>query len=260
MDSESDDYSFWSALMRFSALDEVVDAIVDRAQGRTAPTVVITANIQHIAIASRDADFRALLSSADVLVPDGWPVVSGLRLLGNRGSNRITGADLFPAVIARAEREGLSVGIVGGSEGVADKAKRRAESLHPNLCVVVAESPVFGAPPNSKDAGELKAVVNGANPDLLFLCVGTPKSEELARLSREQLSAGVVMCFGAAVDFYAGTRRRAPLLWRRLNAEWLYRLVSEPARLFPRYVESAPLFVASLRAEVRRRRQRAGAS
>lgn len=238
--------------MQMSDIKTAATAIVELATS-DATFLVITPNIQHFYIAQTDIGFLQILKEAEFLLPDGWPVVAGMRLLDGYRGKRITGADLMMEVLKGASSRGLSVGLMGGSPGVADRAAVRARSLHPKLDVISLDSPMFESGREETDLARLLESVPDQRIDLLFLCIGTPKSELLAFQAMSRLNCGAILCFGAAIDFLSGDRPRAPHLLRLLHLEWLYRIRQEPTRLLPRYLKAAPKFALIVASEAIRR-------
>lgn len=249
-DSTAADVSVISGIpLQMTDITSAASAITENAQKAKA-FLVITPNIQHFLVARTNAKFLQILKDADFLLPDGWPVVLGMRLLDGYRGRRITGADLMMECLMHAADQGLRVGLMGGGPGVAVRAAERAKSMYPKLDVVGLTSPMFGCGDGDDDASKLLSSMPDLRLDLFFLCVGTPKSEFLAASALSRLNCGAVMCFGAAINFLSGDRERAPLLVQRLNLEWLYRLWQEPRRLLPRYLQAAPAFAKSLADEM----------
>lgn len=204
--------------------------------------VVVTPNIQHVVQAEDDADFAHACNSADLVLPDGWPVVAVMRRVGDWQGGRVAGSDLAPRVLAAACEAGLSVAFVGGRDSTATTAAANARVLYPGLDVVLARSPEFATRPTAADADRLTRDVAEVKADILFLCLGAPKSELLAAATARQLNVAVVLCFGAVIDHLAGTQIRAPRWVQSVGLEWAFRIAKEPRRLFGRYARAAPVF------------------
>jgi N-acetylglucosaminyldiphosphoundecaprenol N-acetyl-beta-D-mannosaminyltransferase len=224
------------------SFSEAVDTICELAAGKTRGNLVTTPNIQHIVELERNAEFREAYSKASLVLPDGWPVVAAIRLLGTRCAERVPGSDLLPAVSAEAANRGLTVGFMGGLPNAASEAAAELATKYPKLQVAVTHEapPGFDRTPDST-----RAVINAvamAAPDILFLGFGAPRQEIFALHHLDQLGARVIMCVGAAIDFTAGARPRAPEAVRKLGLEWLFRVLIEPKRLGPRYAKAAPRF------------------
>jgi N-acetylglucosaminyldiphosphoundecaprenol N-acetyl-beta-D-mannosaminyltransferase len=166
---------------------------------------------------------------------DGAPLVALSRLLGTPLRQRVAGADLLEPICAAVASQNLSVYLLGGKPGAAGAAARRLAQTHPGLRVAAqCPPPRFDDDPDATKA--VLADIRRVAPNVLFVCLGAPKQEKWIAAHLDTLPPVVAVCAGAAVDFYSGATRRAPLLWQRLGFEWLYRLLHEPRRLGPRYL------------------------
>lgn len=233
---------------------EAVLALADRPGVHT----VVTVNVDQALNAHDDHEVGAAFRSAAMRLADGFPVVLLSRMVGQPLPGRVTGADLLPAVCARAARSGHRIAIVGGAPGVPEEAARRLTAAHEGLDVVAALSPPLGFDLDAvEDARVVQALVD-ARPDVVFVCLGSPKQELYTARRRDRLPSAVYLGVGAAVDFAAGHVPRAPQLAQRSGMEWLWRLAHD-RRLAHRYLVRDPRFVAlaarDLRAARRQRRR-----
>jgi N-acetylglucosaminyldiphosphoundecaprenol N-acetyl-beta-D-mannosaminyltransferase len=214
---------------------ESLDEIEILARGSTA-TFVTTPNVDHIVLFNRDVDFRTAYESSSLTLADGAPLVLLSRLLGQSLPCRVAGADLLPAMCKRASETDLRVYILGGATGVAEKARQRLVIRYPGLQVLGVSSPPLGFELNPEAGKRELARIRDFAPNILFVCLGTPKQEKWISAHLQDLPPLVALCVGAAVDFAAGNIRRAPSIVRWLGLEWLYRLLREPRRLWRRYL------------------------
>jgi exopolysaccharide biosynthesis WecB/TagA/CpsF family protein len=163
-----------------------------------------------------------------------------MRALAGIRQERVAGSDLPYRLAEEAARRGLTVAFVGGQPGAAASTAERLTAASPSLQVVLTHE----APPGmTEDPASLEAFLSelrAARPDLLFLAMGAPRQERFA--TSHDLAAGVVICVGAALDFVSGQRKRAPRAWQVLRLEWLHRIIQEPRRLGPRYLDAGPRF------------------
>lgn len=204
------------------------------------PRLVLTPNIAHVYQATRESAVQAAYERADLATPDGWPLVSALKLMRDDRSvplERVTGADLTPEVLALDAR----IALVGGRDDTAEvvASMLRIQRADPKLLV----EPV--PPGELSDAASREALLDrvaGWSPDIILLALGVPKQEALALDLLDRLDRGVVMCIGASLDFMAGRVERAPLILQRARLEWLHRVVTDPKRLLARYGVAAPHF------------------
>lgn len=189
------------------------------------------------------------------LVPDGAGIVKACRWLKAKSQprERIAGWDLFVFEMERLERRGeelkadggkrFKVMFLGSSEKVLSLISRRAAADYPNL-ETVTYSPPYKPEFSDEDSRAMVRAVNEACPDLLWIGMTAPKQEKWAYRHWKELDIHChVGTVGAVFDFYAGTARRAPLWWQRHSLEWLHRLLTEPGRMWRRYVAGIPLFL-----------------
>ena len=171
------------------------------------------------------------------------PVVWASRLLRRPLPERITGADLVPALFAATPTHGrIRVYLLGAGPGVADRAAAKIVSRWPDVEVCGAYSPPFGF---EKDAAENEAIlarVAAARPT--FLLWGSVRQNRNYGFTphQHQIDASVALCVGATIDFLAAEKKRAPMWMRQSGLEWLHRLSTEPRRLFTRYAKDAWAF------------------
>ena len=196
----------------------------------------------HMVMESHDnRDYGSKVNNADMIIPDGMPLVWMQKLQGAKDANRIRANDLMIMLCAFAEKNGLTIGFYGGRQTVIDAIKERAKTDFPNLKIVYAFSPPFRLLTDEEDA-EITAEINCQKPDLLFMGLGCPKQENWMAAHKEKVSA-VMLGVGASFDFYAGNVKESPEWLGKLGLEWLFRLTQEPKRLWRRYLILNPRFV-----------------
>lgn len=207
--------------------------------------LVVTPNVDHLVMLEQDEQFRAVYADARLQVCDGMPLMLLSRLSGSPLPERVTGADLFIDVCARAAEQGLKVFIAGGMEDVRRKGTEVLRQRFPALDVC-GYSPPLGFEGTEHD-DRLQAQIAAAAPDIVMVCLGAPRSEIWAARQRDRYPA-VYLCVGAAIDFVAGAKKRAPVWMQRAGLEWFYRLVQEPRRLWRRYmIQDRAFFGIALR-------------
>ncbi len=224
-----------------TSYSDACDRIVEWARGKRGRTVC-AANVHMVMEGYDNPAFRRVVNSADLVTADGMPLVWGLRRLGFPGAARVYGPDLTLAVFGAAERERLPVAFYGGSPAALAGLQDRMARHWPGIRVVCAISPPFRALTADEDrqyCEELRR--SGAR--LIFVGLGCPKQERWMHERRDQIGA-VLLGVGAAFDFLTGAKPQAPRWMMRSGLEWLFRLVSEPARLWRRYLILNPRFVA----------------
>ena len=190
-------------------------------------------------------EVRAALNSADWVTPDGLPVVWALRWFGGRSAGRVYGPDLMLALSAVSAQRGYSQFYLGGQPGVAEELAATFQQRFPGLPVAGAYAPPFRALSATEEAA-LIARINGSSAQVIWVGLGSPKQDLWMAHYRERLSAPLLVGVGAAFDFFTGRQRQAPRWMQRGGLEWFFRLVSEPRRLWRRYVVYNPKFVVAL--------------
>ncbi|MCU1569981.1 MAG: hypothetical protein JWR33_722 [Naasia sp.] len=209
------------------------------------PHLVVTANVDQALNLRRDPVLDRAYSIASLRLIDGQPLVAALRLLGMPSVFRNTGADLIDDVARSAGARNWRIAVFGGGAGTAERA---AAALADRARNSVIEGFAFPFVSSARDP-RAKAVVSelaAFRPDIVFMCLGSPKQEEWYLEWRDQLPPGVYVGAGAAVDFAAGRRVRAPRWVQKLGAEWTWRLAQEPRRLASRYLVKGPGFLGLL--------------
>jgi N-acetylglucosaminyldiphosphoundecaprenol N-acetyl-beta-D-mannosaminyltransferase len=168
------------------------------------------------------------------------PLVWMARRLGVRG-DRVPGPDLMLAVMDRGRARGARHYLYGGAPGVAEALERRLLADLPGLRVAGVFSPPFTPLAKLLDAD--LARIQAAAPDYVWVGLGAPKQEYWVEEARDRLQAAGILAVGAAFDFHSGSKRRAPRWMQRTGLEWLYRLISEPRRLWRRYLATNTRFI-----------------
>jgi N-acetylglucosaminyldiphosphoundecaprenol N-acetyl-beta-D-mannosaminyltransferase len=212
---------------------ETTAAVVDMASSN-AGGMVCFANVHMLMEAFDDPDFRGLVNSADRVTPNGVPLVAALRRAGVTQAQRVYGPTLTPAVCARAEQLGLSVGFYGGTNAVVKALGSELSSRYPKLDIAYSYAPPFRALSEAEDA-EVVAAIRDSGVKILFVGLGCPNQERWMAEHRESLAC-VMLGVGAAFDFLAGRKRQAPTWMQGLGLEWLFRLATEPRRLWRCYL------------------------
>lgn len=195
--------------------------------------VVCAANVHMVMEAWDVPGFAALLNDADLVVCDGRPLVWACRLEGVRGARHTRGFDLMSEVCARAARHQLKVGLYGGAPQVTESVRQRLLSLYPGLEIAYCWSPPFRELTAQEDAAVVAAVA-AAGVQVLLVSLGCPKQERWMLAHRERMTC-VAIGVGAAFDMLAGTVKMAPRWMQVMGLEWMFRLASEPRRLWRRY-------------------------
>ncbi|MFZ5820067.1 MAG: WecB/TagA/CpsF family glycosyltransferase [Chloroflexota bacterium] len=219
--------------------DAAIDRLLGWARARESRYVTIC-NVHVVVSASRDAAYRDIINGSDMATPDGAPVAWMLRRHGFASQPRISGPDLMWALCERCAAEGLPIHCYGSTEATLGLLRARLAAAFPALKVTM-ESPPFRALSTVEDAAAV-ARINQSGAGIVFVGLGCPKQERWMAEHRGRVNA-VMIGVGAAFDFHAGTVRRAPAWMREHGLEWLHRLLSEPRRLWKRYLVTNTLFI-----------------
>lgn len=207
--------------------------------------LVFTTNVDHIIKLQNDREFLQAYSRADYKVCDSQILIYASRFLGTPIKEKISGSDLFPAFYNyHKNHEQIKIFLLGATEGVASKAQDKINSKIGRNIIVKAHSPSFGFERNEKECLELVEMINRSEATVLAMGVGSPKQEKwLSKYKDKLTNIKIFLGIGATIDFEAGNVKRAPKWMSDVGLEWLYRLISEPKRLWKRYlIEGLPIF------------------
>jgi N-acetylglucosaminyldiphosphoundecaprenol N-acetyl-beta-D-mannosaminyltransferase len=228
--------------------DEAVGAILAAARRGTGGTVNAAA-VHAVVEAARDPVLKEKVNRFDLVAPDGQPVRWALNLLHRTGlSDRVYGPELMLRLCRRAAEDGLGVYLYGSAPAIVERLRENLARRFPGLRIAGWESPPF-RPLTPEEDRETVARINASGARLIFIGLGCPRQDEFAMAHRGRVS-GVLICVGAAFDFHAGTKRMAPPWMQRHGLEWLFRLASEPRRLWRRYLVTNSIFAARLSLEL----------
>jgi N-acetylglucosaminyldiphosphoundecaprenol N-acetyl-beta-D-mannosaminyltransferase len=204
------------------------------------PALVFSLNPEKLMKASSDATIHALLRKATLLNPDGIGICLAARILGYPPLQRVPGSDLMPLLCSLAERAGMTVYVYGASAESNAAAVVKMKERWPGLKLVGA-SDGFQSPgtPMRADANDSDAEpgtptvadkIRALRPDIVFVGLGSPRQERWMAEVGSTLPVGLMQGVGGTIDVLAGTVKRAPLSWRKVGLEWLYRLLDDPRR------------------------------
>jgi N-acetylglucosaminyldiphosphoundecaprenol N-acetyl-beta-D-mannosaminyltransferase len=223
--------------------DEQMMLILRWAKNRASKAVCL-ANVHMLMEARRNPWYQEVLHQADLVTPDGKPLVMMLRGLGIMEQNQVSGMNVFETLCDAAQKTGISIYFLGSTPEILDKMNQRISKDYPILKVAGMKSIPFMSVDEiraSKDE-ELIEEVNNSGAGIIFVCLGCPKQE--VWMSRYKGSIqGVMIGVGAVFAMYAGLTPRAPHIVQSVGMEWLYRLVQEPSRLWHRYSSTIPPFM-----------------
>lgn len=186
-------------------------------------------------------EFRKVLNRADLVTPDGVPLVWMLRLKGVKNQPRVYGPTLMLHVLEMAARQDIPIGLYGGEPATRELLFQRIKAAYPLLRVGYSFSPPF-RDLNDDETTQIRDEINRSGVRILFVGLGCPRQEKWIDAQRGKIRA-VMLGVGAAFDFHAGLKPQAPAWLQKLGLEWLFRLLTEPRRLWKRYLYHNPRFV-----------------
>lgn len=223
-------------------LDEAVRTIIKRVDDYSLnpiPRYVATANVDFLVNTLswipgkiKHQELYQALIMADLVTADGMPIVWLSALLGKRLKERVTGADLVPKLAAAASAKELSLFLLGGREGVGEKAAKKLLTQNPGLKIAGCLSPKISL---KETDSKVIDQINQSKADILLLALGNPKQEIWFQRNKHLIKVPVSIGVGGTYEFIAGTVSRSPKWMQKSGLEWVYRLYQEPKRLWKRY-------------------------
>lgn len=192
--------------------------------------------------AQQDAELLDIHRRAGLVTPDGMPLVLILRARGHESVGRVCGIDLLHAVCKLTSSTEISHYFFGGMPGVGERLASVLTEKYPGLKVAGCYSPPFRLLASAEDS-EVTRMIAGAKPHIVWVGLSTPKQEFWMRDHVGAIPGAILIGIGAAYDFGTGAIPRAPSWMQSACLEWLHRLLTEPRRLWKRYLALAPKFV-----------------
>ncbi|GAB1545573.1 WecB/TagA/CpsF family glycosyltransferase [Scytonema sp. NUACC21] len=217
-----------------------IRTILRWAKARESKTVCV-ANVHMLMEAYWNPDFGTVLKNADLVTPDGMPLVWMMKLLGAKSQDRVAGMDILLAVCELAQKLNVSVFFVGSQAEILSRMKKRLDKEFSGLKIAAMEPLPFRPLTPDEDEALIQRI-NSSGAGLVFVSLGCPKQENWMAQHKDKIHA-VMIGLGGVFPVYAGLHQRAPRLVRDLGFEWLYRWLQEPRRLWNRYTTTIPPFV-----------------
>ncbi len=188
---------------------------------------VFTPNSEIVMSAYKNPEFCEIINKADMRTADGIGLVHAAKIQGTPLKERVAGFDLVMRLLEALPELNKSVYFFGSAPGVADEAKLKLEEMFPGINICGTANGFF----DEKREKEIIAEINEKKPDLLLVCLGSPKQENWINSHRDELSCHLAMGVGGTLDVIAGRVQRAPEIFIKLGLEWFYRLLKQPARI-----------------------------
>jgi N-acetylglucosaminyldiphosphoundecaprenol N-acetyl-beta-D-mannosaminyltransferase len=204
--------------------DEMVDETVQRII-ESKKTFIVTANPEIVMYAKRNDLYKKSLLIADYIVPDGFGILLGAKILGSPMHERVTGYDLTIKLLELANEKEWRIYLLGGTDDTNEKAASNMLLKYPRIKLVGRHHGFF-----DKNEEKIIEEIQAAKPDIVLAAMGFPKQEQWISSHLRLFEKGIFIGVGGTIDVLAGTVQRAPLFWRKSNLEWLYRLLKQPSR------------------------------
>lgn len=202
---------------------------------------VCVANVHMLVEAKNDANFSKIVNSADMVTPDGMPLVWALRLLHKYKQDRVAGMDLLPDLLKLSEQNQFPVYFYGGSNTHLEKTNEFLKANYPALLIAGLYSPPF-RPLTEPEEKDIVQKINDSKAKLVFVVLGCPKQEKWIASMKGRINACMIG-IGGALPVLIGSQKRAPLWMQKNGLEWLYRFSQEPSRLAKRYATTNSTFL-----------------
>ncbi|HSQ44044.1 MAG TPA: WecB/TagA/CpsF family glycosyltransferase [Ginsengibacter sp.] len=201
---------------------------------------VCVANVHMFIEAYKDPKFLQIINQADLVTPDGIPLIWGLRILNSVKQSRVAGMDLLPDLLSRMEAQKIAAYFYGSTEIILNSTKTYLKNKFPNLILAGFHSPPFGE--IATDDRKIIADINSSTPSIVFVILGCPKQEKWMASMKDKIQT-LMIGIGGALPVMLGIQKRAPRWMQKAGLEWLFRLSQEPKRLFRRYITTNTLFL-----------------
>lgn len=201
---------------------------------------VCFANVHSTVIAAMDPRLREIINNSFLTLPDGKPLAVVAKLKGYLTVDQVPGPDFMPTLIHHSKD--LRHFFYGSTTAVLNALTSNLKQKFPHAIIVGSYSPPFHTSHHSESMAIIE-LINNTKPDIVWVGLGAPKQEYWIADNWQKLRPAILMGVGAAFDFHANTKKRAPVWMRRLGLEWLHRLAHEPKRLWRRYLVTNSLFI-----------------
>ena len=213
---------------------ELLDCLMEDV-GKRQKSSVIFLNVDVVMKLEKDKELADITERAEYVLADGMPLVWVSKLFHRPLKEKVSGSDFVPKLCSRAAKEGYSIFLAGGKEGVARQAAQKLKEAEPELKIAGVYCPPFGFEKDPTELEKFNRAVAESGADIVIVCLGCPKQEKYIAKNRDSYGAAVSVCAGATIDFLAGNVKRCPAWMSRCGLEWFYRFCQEPGRLFRRY-------------------------
>lgn len=250
-----DKIKFLNTFVNAYTMTESLEKLEELIEGR-GNSYTVAVNVDVIMKIEHDEELKQITDEADIVLVDGKPLIWIAKKHKLPITEKISGSDLVPELCRVAAEKGYSVFLLGGKDGIAEKAKENLEKQYPDIKVAGVYAPPLGFENDQAEIDKINEQIRQAEPDILLACLGCPKQEKFIYQNREKYGAKLSVCAGATIDFLAGNIKRAPKWMSNHGLEWLYRFFQEPKRLFKRYfIDDMKIFRLAKKYDPKRKRE-----
>lgn len=208
---------------------------------------ICVSNVHTTVMSYRDAGYRKIQNGGAMALPDGQPLSIVSRMRGHREARRVPGPDLLPELLKLSEEKGYTHYFYGSTENTLAELKKVILKKYPKLQIAGMYAPPFRELTKEEDE-QIVSMINDTKPDFVWVALGAPK-QEIWMYQHKDRVAGLMIGVGAAFDFIAGTVKRAPMWMQKLCLEWVYRILQDPKRMIPRYLNTNFAFLYHIHRE-----------
>ena len=210
---------------------------------------ICVSNVHTTVMSFRDEEYRQIQNSAAMALPDGQPLSIVSRKRGYRNAQRVAGPDLMPEILNLSQEKGYKHYFYGSTKNTLVQLKKELLTRYPELKIVGMYAPPFRDLTEDEDREAVRRI-NESGADFIWVALGAPKQEKWMHEHRNKVG-GVMIGVGAAFDFIAGTVKRAPTWMQKLCLEWVFRIMQDPRRMIPRYLNTNFTFLYQVHRETK---------
>ncbi len=222
------------------SLSDVCELILGFASCSNACRVVVTPNVDHYVRICSSKWIREIYTESDICVNDSRVMALLVAIFLNFKISVVTGSDLTSQILEKISGLSRSIAIVGSD---ARNVKLLLEKYSLQNASILHIEPSFGFVNDPDELVNIVERIAEVKPEFIFLAVGSPQQEILARMIKNVTNNGVVLCIGASIDYLTGKEKRAPLFIQNISLEWLYRFLQSPRKRFYRYFINCPKII-----------------
>ena len=217
---------------------------------------ICVSNVHTTVMAFRDEEYRKVQNSGAMALPDGQPLSIVSRRRGYAQAKRVPGPDLMPAILNLSQEKGYTHYFYGSTESTLEQLKKNVLSKYPKVKIAGMYAPPFRELTKEED-DEITRRINDSGADFIWVALGAPKQERWMYEHKGRVG-GLMIGVGAAFDFIAGTVKRAPMWMQKLCLEWVFRIMQDPKRMIPRYLNTNFAFLYYVHKESKEQRGKRG--